>query len=132
MMKWPNHSPIFQIILQLTSPISSLHFSTYAHINGLVRMSAAMSFVETNDGSIVPASTTSLNQYHLKSKCFILPWCSGFFETLIADWLSICRIEGPCWGYPNSFRNWRIQTITLAASTADMYSASVVESATRL
>ena len=47
-------------------------------------------------------------------------------DTEMADWLSISRVEEVEGGYPSSPMNWRIQMISLAASTAAMYSASVV------
>jgi hypothetical protein len=48
----------------------------------------------------------------------------------MADWLSQFKVDGEVNLYPNSLRILRIQIISFPASTAAIYSASVVESAT--
>src|SRR6201992_1003076 len=93
-------------------------------------MSAAMSSVGTKLGLMTPDSTTSLSQYHLRSRCFILPWCSGFLDTEMADWLSMSKVGVEVGEYPSSPINCLIHNISLEASTAAIYSASVVDRAT--
>src|ERR1700720_271954 len=58
------------------------------------------------------------------------PWCSGFFATFMADWLSTLNLDGKLGLYPNSLRMLCIHIISFPASTAAMYSASVVDKAT--
>src|SRR5882757_278064 len=81
-------------------------------------------------GAIFPFSTSSYNQKYLISKCFIRPWCSGFLDTLRADWLSIKRVDAPVTRYPIFPRMPLIHLISLPASTAATNSALVVESVT--
>src|ERR1700756_4518606 len=45
-------------------------------------------------------------------------WCSGFFPTLIVDWLSMYRAVADVWGYPSSSRKFRNQTPSDPASLA--------------
>jgi len=54
---------------------------------------------------------------------------SGFLDTVIALWLFILRVEDCSTPYPNSERMFLIHAISFPASTAAMYSASVVERA---
>src|ERR1700743_3695498 len=80
---------------------------------------------------MVPFATSSLSQKYLKSRCFILPWCSEFFATASADWLSMHRGEGLDEQFsPSSVNSFLSQLISAPAETAEMYSASVVDNAT--
>src|SRR5215469_1390581 len=114
------------------NPNILLRYSTLGLANTFVNMSTGISFVERYFTPIFPSSTTSLNQYVLKSKCFILPWCSGSLATSIADWLSICNRDGSLMEYPSSWNRFLYQSMLCPAVTVERYSASVVDSVTML
>ena len=99
--------------------------------NGLVRISAGISAVGTCTTEMCPSLTASLNQKNCRSKCFILPWCSGFFATDSADMLSMNRVEGAVNSWPNSESRLQSQMICCSAVTAATNSASVVDRVTR-
>ena len=56
--------------------------------NTFVRMSAGICSICMNVGCISFHSTLSHSQNSLRSSCFILPWCSGFWPLV---WLTDCQ-----------------------------------------
>ena len=100
-------------------------FCTLRWSKDFVKMSAAMSSVATKARLIRPSWTASLSQNKQRERCFIFPWCSGFLLTAMVDWLSILSTDGPRDYVPKLPINWHIHRISLPASTAEMFSASV-------
>ena len=73
---------------------------------------------------------TIVMKWYLVSTCLVLEWNTGFLASFIADWLSMHNVVGVSWVTPRSYKILRNQTISHAASQAEMYSASAEEFAT--
>src|SRR3954467_2503695 len=62
--------------------------------------------------------------------CFVLAWCTRFFTSAIADWLSSKMVVASLLWKPSSLRNVRSQMASFVACVRAIYSASVDDSAT--
>ena len=116
--------------LYFCRPSRPMQISMLWRFRGLVKISAAWAVVGMWMGEMYPASTVSCSQWNQTSRCFIQPWCSGFFATVTAELLSMRRGNGEVILNPNSVKRFHIQMISFPASTAAIYSTSVVESET--
>ena len=65
--------------------------------------------------------------WYLVSTWFVFEWKTGFLESFIVDWLSMNNEVASARGIPKYCKSWRNQTISHAASHAEMYSASAEE-----
>ena len=118
--------PTLQFEFMSAVPTQSLSFSL---VTTLVNMSAGFFLVWIFLNCINHFSTTSLIQWYLTSMCFKGDWKIAFLLKSIALWLSQWTIYLSCIK-PNSWRNCFIQSISLPASFAAIYSASIVDKAT--
>ena len=126
----PLWEEIFNPTLQLVFiPANLAQSFSFSLDTTLVNMSAGFSSVWIFSNSNDCYSITSLNQWYLTSVCFEREWYIEFLLKSIAFWLSQLTTYPSCFK-PNSWRNRFNQSISLPASLAVIYSASVVDKTT--
>lgn len=110
-------------------PTKVLHSSSFTVVTVLVNISAELSSVWIFSNLNTFSSRSKRMKWCLMSMCFVLAWNAEFFARWIVLWLSLCNLLFSYF-FPNSFIKFCNQAISLLASVAAIYSASILESAT--
>ena len=112
-------------------PIETEHVLSFSLVTTFVSISTGFWLVCIFSSFKSPSSNTDRMKWYLRCMCLVLEWNDELFTRWMALWLSLYIVPISCF-LPNSSINLCNQIISLLASVAATYPASVVESETKL